>query len=244
MNGPLPPRGAKHFLEISDDEDEGRMGYKIPRKKHKGNNREGEKGKGKAYLGLGAMDVDGSVGNDEEGALYYCNSDGELVIVETPKQAKPSGSQVKFAGLNGGGEASGSGNGKDAYLKLEEPGGGEDVRRANGAVVVGGSSKAAQLNFDPLDESINTVCSIIPDVAPSHVRELLQVSSSTVEMVIESLLSDPNYPKKSQASSGPDKGGVLDDKEDESEDHLEKEGKVWLEVASRKPLGRDYESAA
>ncbi|GAA5965119.1 hypothetical protein JCM3765_004865 [Sporobolomyces pararoseus] len=242
MNGPLPPRGPKHVLDLSDDEDQGHTGYKIPRKKNKRNDQEGEKGKGKgkAYLGLGAMDVDG---DDEEGAFYYCNSDGELVIVDSPLKAKPGGSQVKLEGSAAAGEAGGTGKGKDAHQDFELPGGGGGTQRANEAVVAGGS-KAAQLEVDPLDEAINTVCSIIPDVAQSHVRELLRFGSSTVEMVIESLLSDPNYPKKDQPSVGREREAAPDDGDEDLEEDVQKEGKTWLEVESRKPLGRDYEFAA
>ncbi|GAA5944602.1 E3 ubiquitin-protein ligase RNF216 [Sporobolomyces koalae] len=263
MNAPLPPPRRppelKHDLVLSDDDDLNTLAYKVPRKRAKFDNdldrnkltaageprldlhtdeRAQRKDKGKARVQDGPPKQD-QQGEDPE---WYCNSDGELVLVDSPVKKKNHIDQPK---------ASGS--------KAEETKQGDIGHRVAGRVpplaFAGGSTKAARVPFDPLDEAVATVCSIIPDVAPTHVRDLLKMplfGPGKVELVIESLLTHPTYPRKADDPGGRQGKDRSDDNteleeamdQDDLDDKVRKDSEVWLDTKQRKALGREYEQAA
>jgi hypothetical protein len=239
-------RNKKHVIEISDDEDEDYNNYKPAHKRVKTDGVGGANKKGKQRADQ--LEEDDPWATIEKGAKggengwFYCNSEGELVIFDSPPKPKGTGSGAQ----TGQEPVGGSGQLQNDHELVNGAGGGGH-RRPTGAALAfaGGSSKAAQ-PVDPLDEAVETVCQIIPDVVPTHVRDLLRSNSGNVEQVLEALFSDPTYPKRGDKDKSEAEAIVEDDLDvgDEEDELIQKEGKVWMEVKNRKPGNRDYEAAA
>ncbi|GAA5837490.1 hypothetical protein JCM11251_002121 [Rhodosporidiobolus azoricus] len=112
------------------------------------------------------------------------------------------------------------------------------------------------------DEAVAIVCSILPDVLPSYVRDLLKLEvcgPGNVELVVEMLLSSENgYPKRQVEERAKGKGkrkrkgkekaseGEEPDARDEDEEaaEVERNAKRWLDTSGKKFGGRAYEDAA
>ncbi|GAA5899738.1 hypothetical protein JCM6882_005425 [Rhodosporidiobolus microsporus] len=110
------------------------------------------------------------------------------------------------------------------------------------------------------DQAVATVCSILPDVLPSYVRDLLRLEMygpGNVELVVEALLSsETGYPKREEeekGGKGKGKGkekaadedeGVQEKDEDEEAAEVERTAKRWVETSGRKAGGKTYEDAA
>ncbi|OCH88146.1 hypothetical protein OBBRIDRAFT_795550 [Obba rivulosa] len=71
---------------------------------------------------------------------------------------------------------------------------------------------------DPFDGYVASVLEIIPDVLPSHVRELVErqypeYQANIVEAVLHLLFESPNYPKETRGAKGKRKREVDDDED-------------------------------
>lgn len=226
---PLARQAMKHVLELSDSEDEANQ-YNYKRAKMNGNEPKLDMGKGKGK----EEEKDqrgGDDGDGEEEKWYYCNSDGHLVIVDSPKPKVKSN------------EASGSRAGTGSPNRIAERAG-QYQGRGGHLAFAGGSSKAAQAEIDPLDEKVATVCSIIPDVVPTYVRDLLrQPQYETVELVVEALLTDSSYPRR-ETIEIPRTGDKPEESDEDDQQTLRQEAKTWMNVEDRVAKGKAYENAA
>ncbi|BGP26488.1 zinc finger, C6HC-type protein [Rhodotorula toruloides] len=117
---------------------------------------------------------------------------------------------------------------------------------------------------DDFDEACTTILSILPDVDLAHVKRLFLIQTAfgpaNVEAMLEDLFTmDGGYPKAPQEEKRLDRkgkgkakevavaGGLVDDAErrqQQEDEEVDKRGKLWLDLAERKPLGKSYEDAA
>ncbi|BGP10197.1 hypothetical protein JCM10049v2_006080 [Rhodotorula toruloides] len=125
---------------------------------------------------------------------------------------------------------------------------------------------------DDLDEACTTILAILPDVDLAHVKRLFlhqtAFGPANVEAVLEELFTmEGGYPKAPQEEKRVDRkgkgkakeedapssdafalgGGHVDDaarRQQQEDEEVDKRGKVWLDLAQRKPLGKSYEDAA
>ncbi|GAA6006084.1 hypothetical protein JCM11491_002026 [Sporobolomyces phaffii] len=258
MNAPLLPPARAHrpaAIDVSDndvDDEYDRLG-RAERKRKRSNGPVGNSsGNAKDVNGQqnGSGGRDGKRARFDEADWGYYDSDGDLVLDGDDSPAKPFrrspardeprrddfGPLSSSPGRGGGGPRAGG--------------------RATGAglAFAGGSSKAAQHATDPLDDAVETVCAIIPDVVPTHVRDLLRMEANgpgNVELVVEALLTDSSYPKRVDDKPAGNHGSTSHAEEqdgeetgDEEEDVVQKEGKAWMDTKGRKSGDRDYEAAA
>ncbi|GAA5859456.1 hypothetical protein JCM8547_006832 [Rhodosporidiobolus lusitaniae] len=124
----------------------------------------------------------------------------------------------------------------------------------SGATDGGGGGPAPPGDNDPsLLASLDTICSILPDVSPSYVSGLLVhplYGPGNVELILEALFANEGkYPKRE--GRGTDEKGkgkaveVEEERDEEREDQeIERKAKVWVKKEGREAGGKAYEDAA
>lgn len=248
----------KHVIELSEDEDEGYGSYDASRhhrKRAKFDDASDKDTKGKGAANEPRAGCSGGGGGaskprtseqKKHDASYFLDANGHVVVPDSPPKPKARHGPSRAEG--GAGDVADASRAGYSGHQPSAPQG-----QVASHAFAGGSSRAAQLAaVDPLDEAVATVCAIVPDVVPTHVRDLLRRHGGNVELVVDSLLADANYPKRQDDKHAPNAANALGDDrnqpegdlEDVEDDSVQKEGKVWLDVKNRKPGGRDYEAAA
>ncbi|CEQ40669.1 SPOSA6832_02302 [Sporobolomyces salmonicolor] len=247
---PVPPQprpAAKHVIDLSEDLDAGAypLTSAAKRRRTRGDGRateakadksEGGKGKGKARINTPLLECDGRANSKLQEDGWRLDDDGDMLILDDFDSLQP-----KAGTSAGGGDY--FAKGKHAALSWE----------------AGVFSKAASRADDPLDDSVATILAIIPDVAPIYVRDLLRMplyGLGNVELVIEALLNDEQYPKKDEAggsnanakAKGKGKAREVEAtpeaSEEEDDAEVRRQANVWMDSSMRKPLGKVYEDAA
>ncbi|GAA5953831.1 hypothetical protein JCM21900_005486 [Sporobolomyces salmonicolor] len=247
---PVPPQprpAAKNVIDLSEDLDAGAypLTSAAKRRRTRGDGRateakadksEGGKGKGKARINTPLLECDGRANSKLQEDGWRLDDDGDTLILDDFDSPQP-----KAGTSAGGGDY--FAKGKHAALSWEA-----DV-----------PSKAASRADDPLDHAVATILAIIPDVAPIYVRDLLQMplyGLGNVELVIEALLNDDQYPKKDEVggsnanakAKGKGKARAVEAtpeaSEEEDDAEVRRQAKVWMDSSTRKPLGKVYEDAA
>ncbi|GAA5969582.1 hypothetical protein JCM11641_008168 [Rhodosporidiobolus odoratus] len=124
------------------------------------------------------------------------------------------------------------------------------------AVPAAGPSSSAGLS-----EAAQIVCSILPDVLPSYVNDLLELElygPGNVELVLEALFGmEGKYPKREEEEEkaagagakgkGKERVNVEEDagvSQEEEDAEIERKAKQWVETSGRKAGGKTYEDAA
>ncbi|GAA6031635.1 hypothetical protein JCM8097_006559 [Rhodosporidiobolus ruineniae] len=130
---------------------------------------------------------------------------------------------------------------------------------ASAARVPSPPAPAPPVEVDPLDASVSTVCSILPDVLPSYVRDLLQLpmyGPGNVELVIEALFeAEGKYPKLGEEEEkavggvegkgkGKGKEKEVEKTQEERDEETMRKAKMWVEKGDRQAGGKNYEEAA
>ncbi|GAA5897292.1 hypothetical protein JCM5296_000992 [Sporobolomyces johnsonii] len=243
---PVPPQprpAAKHVIDLSDDSDDGAYASASTAKRRRttaggraaaaiADKGAGGKGKGKARDDTWLPESDARANSKLREDAWRLDDDGDMLIFDEFDSPQPKAGTSADNGNYGA-------TGKRAALPW----------------AVGGSSKAAARADDALDEAVATILAIIPDVVPTYVRDLLRMplcGPGNVELVIEALLNDDQYPKKDEAGGSNAKGKGKEREveatpeafEEEDDAEVQRQAKVWLDSSTRKPLGKVYEDAA